>query len=155
MVESKRTPRGEKEPVPCVFCLIGAGKAESSAIAETELSNAFMSLEGYPLVIPKKHVTSETISGHVEELADAYKLALSLISPTKEGLHASGISLATNIGKSAGQEVDHIHIHLINRNIGDKKVSYVRSEPIPRQALDERAQEIQRHMSLLSSGERM
>lgn len=135
-------PGREKEPKPCTFCEINQGREASSKIHENEFALSFMSLEGYPLVVPRAHVTPENITDHLEELAAVAKLAFSLIEPTKKALHASGITMVTNIGRSAGQEISHVHIHLVNRNTRDGKVKFPHVIPLERSELNLRAQRI-------------
>lgn len=133
----------ERQHKPCVFCNIRNGTEVSSKIVENESAFAIVSLEGYPLIVPKAHVTADTVSEHAEDMAAASRLAFSLVSATKEALNASGISVVTNLGRSAGQQVSHVHIHLINRNNRDGKVMLSYTEPLPREELNERATRIQ------------
>lgn len=143
MVHIIETQQGrEKEPKPCLFCEISQGREVSSMISGNESALAFMSLEGYPLVIPRKHITPENITGHIQEMSEVAKLAFSLVDPTKKALQASGITVVANIGKSAGQEISHVHMHLINRNTRDGKVKFTHIAPLQRGELNLRAQRI-------------
>ena len=76
----------------CIFCLIAQGKIPSSKIYETDSLYAFLDL-------------NPVHKGHT------------LIIPKK---HAGNIfDLDPSLGRSAGQEVDHLHWHLIPRFDGD------------------------------------
>lgn len=132
----------EPEPKPCVFCDIRDGQQEASVVAETEDAFAIMALEGHVLVLPRKHINTGSARDNIEEILSTYRLAYSLVSPVENGLNATGISVVTNIGKSAGQEVDHLHVHLINRNEGDRKVRYGHSPRLQRQELNELASRV-------------
>jgi histidine triad (HIT) family protein len=64
------------------------------------------------LVVSKLHSenmlsTPDPIVGH------AFTVAKRFAALCKEKLHATGVSVVTNIGKDAGQAVPHFHIHVI------------------------------------------
>jgi histidine triad (HIT) family protein len=116
----------EREPYHCAFCEIRDGRLEASIITKNDDAFAIMALEGHPLVITNTHVTSEdkSIEKNSEEALSAYKLALSLVPAVKRGLNVQGVTLVTNLGEAAGQEIPHFHIHLFGRIKGDRKVTY-------------------------------
>ncbi len=141
--------RSEGEPQPCAFCEIRDGKLEASIITENDDAFAFMAHEGHPLVITKTHITAEELKVNLNEITAAYKLALSLIPAVKQGMGVEGISLVTNLGEAAGQEVPHLHIHMIGRNKGDRRISYRDVDrKLPRDVLNALAENIQRQMKL-------
>lgn len=128
----------------CIFCGIIEGKVESSRILETKNSVAFMSIEGHTIVIPKKHIGKEELDivENMKLFNDALTTATALIKSTVEALGATGLNLAVNIGEDAGQRVDHMHIHLINRNKGDGKVEMSNMPSMLKEELDSRAKKI-------------
>lgn len=146
MASHNKEGQGREEALhSCVFCGIVEGKLPSSKILETVTSVAFMSIEGHAVVVPKKHMEEGDLSNedNVRLFNDALATASALIAPTMEALGATGLNLAVNIGKDAGQRVDHLHIHLINRNPGDKKVLMANMPSMTREELDSRAGKIQ------------
>ena len=104
----------------CVFCL---ENVRHGILLENE--HAFSILDGYPvseghhLVITKRHVSDFFLLRTEEKLSvDAIlgDIRNSLLSRDKT---ITGFNLGVNIGKSAGQTIFHVHIHLIPRRDGD------------------------------------
>jgi diadenosine tetraphosphate (Ap4A) HIT family hydrolase len=106
----------------CVFCDI---KNKNNYIIEN--SGAFAVKDSYPvtkghtLVISRRH-EANFFDLPPGEQADLLKLAARI----KERLQLSdatidGFNIGINIGKSAGQTVPHVHIHIIPRRPGDCK----------------------------------
>ncbi|KIM08794.1 MAG: hypothetical protein KU29_03480 [Sulfurovum sp. FS06-10] len=98
----------------CIFCKIVEGQIPSNKIFENDDFLAFHDL--YPkapihiLVIPKKHVvcfqevTAEMMAGmtpFIQEVA------------TLTGIDKSGYRLIVNNGEDGGQEVHHLHFHVL------------------------------------------
>jgi diadenosine tetraphosphate (Ap4A) HIT family hydrolase len=102
----------------CVFCNIDS----KQIVFENEL--AYVKLDKYPvskghsLVIPKRHIktffeaTAEEVNA-IRELLHEQKQALD------KNYNPDGYNLGTNCGETAGQEIMHMHIHLIPRYKGD------------------------------------
>jgi histidine triad (HIT) family protein len=147
---SEKIDRGgyEAESRPCPFCEIKEGRAEASFIARTGDAFAIMAYEGHPLVIPNNHITSENLESNIDSLAAAYKLAITIKPAVMEALGAQGITLVENFGEAAGQDVPHVHIHMLDRKKGDRKVSYKDLDiRLSREVLDARAERIKAKIS--------
>jgi len=104
----------------CIFCKIVNGKITSKKIAETEKSLAFLDAfpltKGHALVIPKKHyVKIQELSK--EENSDLFEIVRILTG--KMELLAPSSLLAIHNGKESGQEIPHIHVHIIPRKTED------------------------------------
>jgi len=104
----------------CIFCKIVNGKIPSKKIAETEKSLAFLDAfqltKGHALVIPKKHyVKIQELSK--EENSDLFEIVRILTG--KMELLAPSSLLAIHNGKESGQEIPHIHVHIIPRKTED------------------------------------
>lgn len=104
----------------CVFCKIVEGKIPAKVIMESERSIAFLDAfpvaKGHTLVIPKKHYEKlQSISP--EDNADLFGLVHKII-PKIDALTGASL-VAIHNGKDAGQEVPHVHIHLIPRHKSD------------------------------------
>ncbi len=104
----------------CIFCRIVSGDITANIIAQTEHSLAFMDAfplaPGHTLVIPKRHC------GRVQEMSDqerddVFGLAVRIISRT-DSIGGSTL-MAIHNGPEAGQEIPHVHIHLVPRGKDD------------------------------------
>ncbi|MBD8505904.1 HIT family protein [Hoyosella sp. G463] len=107
----------------CIFCDIVSGRAEASRVHEDEQVLAFMDIRpmtpGHLLVIPKQHATNlaeldPDLAGPL--FATAQRLAAAL---RRSPLEPAGINLFLADGIAAGQEVFHVHLHVLPRNPGD------------------------------------
>jgi len=113
------TSTGEVMGGDCVFCNDCAGRI----IAENEL--CFAIRDGFPvtdlhtLIIPKRHVADyfELYQPELNAIHDL--LAQQKQSIMQNDKTVSGFNIGINAGKSAGQTVFHVHIHLIPRRDGD------------------------------------
>lgn len=107
----------------CVFCQILDGDAPASVVYADEQLMAFMDIQpvnpGHMLVIPKVHAPDLTcmdseIGGKLfrvgMELAEALR---------RSGIRCEGVNLFLADGAAAGQEVFHVHLHVIPRFTGD------------------------------------
>lgn len=104
----------------CIFCKIAKGEIHAKIITETNNSIAFLDAfpltKGHTLIIPKKH--HEKIQNlSVEENADLFSTMHKIISSVDK---LTGSTLvAIHNGKQAGQEIPHVHIHLVPRSSDD------------------------------------
>mgnify|MGYP001561686996 CR=1 FL=1 len=109
-------------PEDCIFCKIAKGNISTKKIYENDL---FLSIpdvnpriKGHSLIISKKHFDTVldlpiTLGG---ELLDCIKnTSLKLI----DEYHASGFNLINNNFDSAGQVVNHFHMHILPRKEKD------------------------------------
>ena len=104
----------------CVFCKIISGDIPAKILNETKNSIAFLDAfplaKGHVLVIPKNHHQKiQDMSS--EENADLFSLVHTMIS--KVDAIAGSTLLAVHNGKAAGQEVPHVHVHLVPRKEND------------------------------------
>ena len=107
----------------CLFCKIAKGEIPAKIVYEDDFAIAFLDIspcaEGHTVVIPKQHFEKFTdmeekdagnLFASVQKVAKAVEKALDI--------QASNIGL--NNGRAAGQEVPHVHVHIIPREEGDK-----------------------------------
>jgi histidine triad (HIT) family protein len=107
----------------CIFCAIISGNLPSSKVYEDNVCVAFMDIQpvnpGHVLVVPKNHVTDlsdlrpET-GMHIFQIAQQVAQKL-----PDSNLRCEGINLILAHGEVAGQEVFHVHLHIIPRYKGD------------------------------------
>jgi len=107
----------------CVFCQIVEGTAPSSKVYEDDLCLAFMDIQpvnpGHVLVVPKAHsndLSDLPASTGAYLFQIAQRIALSLPNPNVKN---EGVDLFLAHGEAAGQEVFHVHLHVIPRYAGD------------------------------------
>lgn len=105
----------------CVFCRIIAGEIPAAKIAEDEYGLAFLDIapfeKGHTLVIPKYHAALlEDLP--VEWLRNFSPLMQTVGRRLRETLPCDGYNVMLNNGKSASQEVPHIHFHIVPRYEG-------------------------------------
>ena len=107
----------------CIFCEIIAGRADASAVYEDDDVLAFLDLfpinPGHALVIPKTHAASLSeldAEDGKRVFAVAQRIAAAL---RKSGVRCEGVNLFLADGEIAGQEVFHVHMHVIPRYEGD------------------------------------
>lgn len=104
----------------CVFCKIVSGEIKSKFLKETKHSvsflDAFPLASGHVLVIPKDH--HEKIQDmDIQENTDLFSLVHEIISNVDK---ITGSTLvAIHNGKEAGQEIPHVHVHLVPRSNDD------------------------------------
>ena len=104
----------------CIFCKIAAGQIPSNKVYEDEDIFAFHDINPWApvhfLIIPKRHITSmaalteadAALMGKIMTLAP--KLAMEQgCEPYPEG----GFRVVINTGEQGGQEVHHLHVHVI------------------------------------------
>ena len=103
----------------CVFCDIVAGKIPATILYQDDKALAFRDIHPqaptHVLVIPKEHVLSiADLSGKHKELT-AHLILVAHEVAKREGLAAveKGYRLIINYGREGGQEVPHVHLHII------------------------------------------
>jgi histidine triad (HIT) family protein len=98
----------------CIFCKIVNGEIPNNTVHENEHFLAFHDL--YPkapihiLIIPKQHVDCfQDVSPQM--MADMTPFMQEVAK--KVGIDQSGYRLITNNGSDGGQEIKHLHFHLL------------------------------------------
>jgi histidine triad (HIT) family protein len=99
----------------CLFCNIIAGEIPAKKVYEDEMILAFQDIqpraEIHLLVIPKKHIDSLTHLQSEDTPVMAYLLSKLPEIAKQQGL--KGFRTIINTGKEGGQEVFHLHAHLL------------------------------------------
>ena len=104
----------------CIFCKIISKDVPAKILYEDEYSisflDAFPVAKGHTLVIPKKHFAQiQDMSSDInQKLFDTVHKMITKIDSVK----GSTLVLIHN-GKDSGQEIMHVHVHLIPRGIDD------------------------------------
>lgn len=110
------------DPDNCLFCKIVRGDLPSHAVYEDEHTYAFLDINpvsrGHTLVIPKSH--AETLTEMDERETQAvFRTVRNLTAKIEAELDPQGVNLLQNNGDAAGQEVEHVHVHIIPRYPND------------------------------------
>lgn len=98
----------------CLFCKISNGEIPSNKELEDDDFLAFHDINPkapvHVLVIPKVHVESfDDVSASM--MADATTFIQNLVK--KLGINKSGYRVISNVGDNGGQEVKHLHFHIM------------------------------------------
>lgn len=104
----------------CIFCRISNGEIPTKVITKTDKSIAFLDAfpltRGHTLVIPKSH--HEKIQHmSAEENSDLFSTVHRLISKVDKLTGATLVAIHN--GAEAGQEIPHVHVHLVPRSADD------------------------------------
>ena len=101
----------------CLFCRIADHTVNSQLLYEDDLAAAFLDINPrapqHVLIIPKKHIPSlaelkpedAALMGHLVSIAS--RIA------AEQGLAEKGYRLVCNCGEDGGQEIPHLHFHLL------------------------------------------
>jgi len=108
--------------MPCIFCKIINKEISSEIVYQDHNCLALKDIHPiapiHILIIPKRHIaTIEHIETKDKELIGELFLAAKKVAKIQM-ISKSGYRLIFNVGKDAGQAVDHLHLHLI----GGKKL---------------------------------
>ena len=103
-----------------IFCKIVSKEIPAKILVETEscigFLDAFPLAEGHTLVIPKKHY--EKLQDLPSDInSEVFSIVHSLISKVDSLTGATLVAIHN--GKDSGQEIPHLHIHLIPRSKDD------------------------------------
>ncbi len=101
----------------CIFCKIINGQIPCDKIMETDHILAFKDInpaaDEHILIVPKKHIADiDTFENNDSFYASEMILAARDIAK-KLNLNEKGYRLIINNGKAAGQEVFHMHLHVL------------------------------------------
>jgi histidine triad (HIT) family protein len=106
----------------CIFCKITRGELPSSTVLETDDAVAFLDIhpvnKGHVLLVPRSHHAD--LSELPDDVASrAAALLPRLCRAVRAATGADGLNVIVNVGRAAGQTVDHVHWHVIPRFHGD------------------------------------
>ena len=98
----------------CIFCKIVAGEIPSDRVLETDSVIAFRDIQAqaptHLLVIPRRHVDS---LWELQDEALAGELLSAAARVAREAGLERGWRLIANTRGEGGQEVDHLHLHVL------------------------------------------
>lgn len=102
----------------CLFCKIVAGELPAKIVYEDEQLLAFHDIapraDKHLLVIPKRHIENlNDLSDNDGQLMAHLMLTIPVIARQEQ---LTGFRTITNTGKSGGQEIFHMHFHILGGN---------------------------------------
>ena len=101
----------------CIFCKIARGEIDAEVVHDEDEVLAFKDINGrapvHVLVIPRRHVASlEEVNRLPEPVARRLLEVCSMVAG-ELGVGESGYAVRINNGPDAGQEVFHVHLHVL------------------------------------------
>ncbi|MBD5474057.1 MAG: HIT family protein [Lachnospiraceae bacterium] len=117
----------------CIFCRIIAGEIPSYTLYEDEKFKVILDVgpatRGHALILPKDHYAN-LYELPEETAAEVIKLAKKMIARMTDKLECDGFNIVQNNGETAGQTVNHFHMHLIPRYKNDGEIlKYIAGKP--------------------------
>jgi histidine triad (HIT) family protein len=101
----------------CLFCRIARKEIETEIVAERTNVIAFPDINPqapvHVLIVPREHIPQikDLDLSDCGLLSDIFAVINDVAS--SKGIAQTGYRVVCNIGKKAGQEVDHLHFHLL------------------------------------------
>lgn len=103
----------------CIFCRIAAGEIPADVVHETPSALAFLDRNpvsrGHVLVIPRVHATSLPALAQAE-VDGLFQAVREVMRKVDAAFQPAGMNVGWNHGEGAGQEVLHLHVHVIPRH---------------------------------------
>jgi histidine triad (HIT) family protein len=101
----------------CLFCAIVAGELPADRVHQDDEVIAIRDINPqaptHILVMPREHISSAAELTPAQDPLWGRLLHVAQQLADTEGIDESGFRLITNIGKDAGQTVNHLHVHLL------------------------------------------
>lgn len=133
----------------CVFCRIVRKQAPASIVYEDREVIAFLDIrplnKGHTLVIPKAH-HADIFDTPTDQISQVHRVTKQIALAVKKAVHADGISIIQQNGEAAGQDIFHLHVHVVPRFKGQKLAAFNELKEVEREKLDAAAEEIRRFL---------
>jgi len=101
----------------CIFCKIANKEIPAEFLYEDDLVVAFKDAKPiapiHILIIPKKHIESINGLQDEDEVLAGRLITVAKKLAEQKGIAENGYKLLFRVGRHGGQEVPHIHLHLI------------------------------------------
>ena len=131
----------------CIFCRIVRKQAPASVVYEDDAVIAFLDIRplsmGHTLIIPKTHFV-DIFDTPEEQISQIHKVSKQIALAVKKATGADGVSIIQQNGKAAGQDIFHLHVHVVPRFEGQKLAGFNELKVVERAKLDSMAEEIKR-----------
>lgn len=101
----------------CLFCKIAKKEIPSEVVYEDDQVFAFKDIQPlapvHVLIIPKRHIESVNDLNEADEILAGHMIVTAKKISQDLDISKNGYKLLFRTGKHGGQEVEHIHLHLI------------------------------------------
>jgi histidine triad (HIT) family protein len=101
----------------CLFCKIISGEIPATVVRETDATLAFRDAkpkaEVHVLVVPKQHYVDVATLAQDDPVLAGKVLETAGVVAEQEGLDNDGFRVIFNTGEYGGQEVFHVHAHVL------------------------------------------
>lgn len=104
-------------PEECIFCKIGRGEIKSEMLFKDDQCFAIRDINPkapvHLLIIPLQHFTylSNMTPAHEDMVGHLFAIAEEMSK--RQGVVNTGYRLIINQGPNSGQEIPHLHLHLL------------------------------------------
>ncbi|MGC8667893.1 MAG: histidine triad nucleotide-binding protein [Chthonomonadales bacterium] len=99
----------------CIFCRIVTGEVPAQIAYQDDYAVAFYDIRPvapvHLVVVPRRHLVPPDAFNEADALGHLLEAAAR--AAASEGIAATGYRLVINVGEDAGQEVQHLHAHLL------------------------------------------
>jgi histidine triad (HIT) family protein len=106
----------------CIFCKIVNDSTSARIIDQNDNAIAFLDAfplsAGHTLIVPKSHY-SKVQDMDREYSSDVFNLLWKVSGVVEKAAGVNASTIAIHNGREAGQEVPHVHIHIIPRSLSD------------------------------------
>jgi histidine triad (HIT) family protein len=106
----------------CIFCKIVNDSTSARLIDQNDKAIAFLDAfplsAGHTLIVPKSHY-SKVQDMDREYSSDVFNLLWKVSGAVEKAAGVNASTIAIHNGREAGQEVPHVHIHIIPRSLRD------------------------------------
>lgn len=101
----------------CIFCKIIKGEMQAEKVYEDQQVIAFKDINPqapiHLLIIPHKHIATLNDCDKEDTLLMGHIMQVATQLAEDSGISESGYRVVFNCNGNGGQEVDHIHLHLL------------------------------------------
>jgi len=101
----------------CVFCRIGSGKVDSDVLYLDDrifvVKDISPKAPTHLLIIPRRHVISLAYAAGRTSVTLGHMFVVAEEMARREGVTVSGYRVIVNQGCDSGQEIEHLHMHLL------------------------------------------
>lgn len=106
----------------CIFCKIVNDSTSARIIDQNDRAIAFLDSfplsAGHTLIVPKSHY-SKVQDMDREYSSDVFNLLWKVSGAVEKAAGVNASTIAIHNGREAGQEVPHVHVHIIPRSFRD------------------------------------
>ena len=114
--------KGIENKKDCLFCEIVNGNISARIVAQNDNAIAFLDAFplsiGHTLIIPKRHYSKVQDMDKIYS-SSTFDLLRNVTAAVEEVAGTKASTIAIHNGAEAGQEISHVHIHIIPRTAND------------------------------------